>query len=105
MLAQAETLERLRTDLKERYQDRLIRLVLFGSQARREATNMSDIDVLVVLRGDVDPVTEIKTNSQWLSDFCLETEQLVNCLYLSDTAFEHEDTALLRNIRREGVLL
>ena len=105
MLAQAETLERLRTDLKERYQDRLIRLVLFGSQARREATNMSDIDVLVVLKGDVDPVTEIKTNSQWLSDFCLETEQLVNCLYLSDIAFEHEDTALLRNIRREGVLL
>ena len=105
MLANAEILEKLGTELKERYQDRLIRLVLFGSQARGDADSLSDIYVLVVLRGNVDALTEIKANSRWLSDFCLETEQLVNCLYLSDMAFEQENTALLRNIRQEGVLL
>ena len=73
MLANAEILEKLGTELKERYQDRLIRLVLFGSQARGDADSLSDIDVLVVLRGNVDALTEIKANSRWLSDFCLET--------------------------------
>ncbi len=100
-----DILEKLGTDLREHYGDRLAKLVLFGSQARGEATDTSDIDILVVLRGDVDPITEINANSQWLSDFCLDMEQLVNCLYLSDKDFANENTALLRNIRREGIIL
>ncbi|AIE73994.1 MULTISPECIES: nucleotidyltransferase domain-containing protein [unclassified Synechocystis] len=101
----ADTLTKLRADLEKRYGDRLAKVILFGSQARGEAESTSDVDILVVLKGKVDPVAEINANSNWLSDFCLETEQLVNCLYLSDTDFAHEDTALLKNIRREGILL
>lgn len=101
----ADTLTKLRADLAELYGDRLAKVILFGSQARGEAETTSDVDILVVLKGKVDPVAEINANSNWLSDFCLETEQLVNCLYLSAIDFAQEDTALLKNIRREGILL
>jgi predicted nucleotidyltransferase len=53
-----EILNRLRTYLQGLYGDRLERLVLFGSQARAEADHDSDIDVMVVLDGEVDAWAE-----------------------------------------------
>ncbi len=47
----AEALARFRTALRERFGDRLRELVLFGSQARGEATEESDVDLLVVVDG------------------------------------------------------
>ncbi|RMF59342.1 MAG: nucleotidyltransferase domain-containing protein, partial [Bacteroidetes bacterium] len=49
-----------RTTLARLYGNRLVGLVLFGSQARGEANEDSDVDVLVVLRGPVDIFREIK---------------------------------------------
>lgn len=45
----------LRAALEELYGDRLVRLVLYGSQARGDAHDESDVDVLVVLEGPVKP--------------------------------------------------
>ena len=45
----------LRSHFEEIYGDRLVKMVLFGSQARGEADADSDIDVLVVLKGEVNP--------------------------------------------------
>jgi predicted nucleotidyltransferase len=44
----------LENQLRALYGQRLVRLVLFGSQARGDADEGSDIDVLVVLGGPVD---------------------------------------------------
>jgi predicted nucleotidyltransferase len=50
----AEILSKLRSRLEATYKERLVSLLLFCSQARKEATADSDIDVLVVLDGDLD---------------------------------------------------
>ncbi len=47
----AEALGRFRAALRERFGDRLRELVLFGSQARGEATEESDVDLLVIVEG------------------------------------------------------
>ncbi|WP_416667585.1 nucleotidyltransferase family protein [Egbenema bharatensis] len=47
-------LEKLRCSLEQLYGKQLVRLVLFGSQAREDADQDSDIDVLVVLNREVD---------------------------------------------------
>ena len=48
-------LTELRQAFHVEYGDRLAKIVLFGSQARNEAVNGSDIDILIVLKGEVRP--------------------------------------------------
>jgi predicted nucleotidyltransferase len=50
-------LEEFRDKLVAEFGPRLVRLMLFGSVARGEARWDSDVDVLVVLRGAVEPQT------------------------------------------------
>jgi predicted nucleotidyltransferase len=87
------------------YQDRLSKLILFGSQARGEANPDSDIDILVVLKDEVNPVEEIIRNSYLISEICLEYDALINCFYLSESELRHENKLLIKNIKKDGILL
>ena len=98
-----ETIHKLKIQLLEQYQDRLAQIILFGSQARNEAESESDIDLLIVLKGEVNPVLEIKKNNPWICDLCLETDELINCMYLSEEQFQTPNMPLLRNIKKEGI--
>ena len=73
----------LRDYLRQLYQERFDRLVLFGSYARGEATANSDIDVLI----------------------CLKHNQLISRFFLPKSRFETENSPFLRNIRAEGISL
>lgn len=95
----------LKKELGLVYQDRLSKLILFGSQARGDAKPDSDIDILVVLKGEVNPVEEIKRNSYLISEMCLEYEALINCFYFSELTLKQEDKPLIRNIKKDGILL
>jgi len=53
------------------YGERLVRMVLFGSQARGDAEPGSDIDVLVVLKGTVSPGEEIARTVEDVADLSL----------------------------------
>jgi predicted nucleotidyltransferase len=52
-------LAELRRRFEVLYDTRMVKMMLFGSQARGGAEPGSDIDVLVVLRGEVSPCEEI----------------------------------------------
>jgi hypothetical protein len=56
-------LREFREGVERIYGQRLVRLVLFGSQARNDAKPDSDIDVMVVLRGAVRDGEEIERTS------------------------------------------
>ena len=59
-----EKLNRILTQLtfefEKLYGERLVKMLLYGSQAREDAEFGSYIDVLVVLKGPVNPGEEIK---------------------------------------------
>lgn len=95
----------LRQQLKSLYGERLVKLVLFGSQARGDAEPGSDIDVLVVLKGPVKPGEEISRTSELLSDLCLRFGEVVSCVYMDADRFSHRYGPLLRNVRKEGIAL
>jgi predicted nucleotidyltransferase len=101
----SQTLDKLKEQLFRQYQEQLSSLILFGSQARKEASSESDIDVLVLLKGEVNPLIEIKKNSIWLADLCLETEALINCIYLSEEQFQIRNDPLFRQIKQEGIIM
>ena len=98
-------LSTLLSQLSQHYQGRLDRVILFGSYARGEATSDSDIDVLVILEEPVDATVELQQTSQLVAELCLEHNVLISRLFLSRSRYETENSPLLKNIRREGVLV
>jgi uncharacterized protein len=98
-------LKSLKDYLKEEYQDKLDRVILFGSQAREEATEDSDIDVLIVLDDPVSASQEINRTSRFVAELCLEHNLLISRLFMPKSRFEAENSPLLINIRREGIAL
>src|ERR1700730_10489162 len=96
-------LAELRQELEALYGNRLVKLVLFGSQARGDAEPESDIDVLVVLKGPVKPGEEISRTSLMLSDLSLKFGEVVSCIYMDSDRFTHRNGPLLRNVRKEGI--
>ena len=96
-------LSRLREQLAALYGTRLCRLVLFGSRARGDNEADSDIDVLVVLKGTVVPAEEIARTGGVVAALSLEHGVVISCVFVSESSFDHDDTPLLLNVRREGV--
>jgi len=88
---------------EELYGERLVGMVLFGSQARGDAEPGSDIDVLVVLKGPVSPYEEIVRTGEAVADLSLQFNEVISCVFMDEERFTHRNGPLLRNVRREGV--
>jgi predicted nucleotidyltransferase len=102
--------EKLRTILAELrrrfeafYGERLIQMVLFGSYARGDAEPGSDIDVLIVLRGPVNPGKEITGTGDVTASLSLQYDVVISRIFISAEQFSGEQSPLLLNVRREGV--
>ncbi len=85
------------------YGDRLKRVLMYGSCARGEATADSDIDLAVVLAGDVAPGKEIDRMIDAITDINLEYGVLLSVYPVSEDNYQKLNSPLLMNIRREGV--
>lgn len=96
-------LAELRRRFEALYGPRLYRMVLFGSQARGDAEPGSDIDVLVVIEGPVNPAEEIARTIDEVADLSLRHNEVLSCVFISKEEFEHERSPLLLNVQREGV--
>jgi predicted nucleotidyltransferase len=93
----------LRRELDALYGDRLVRVLLFGSQARDEAVSGSDIDVLVVLKPPVRPGPEIGHVGPITARLSLNHDVVISCTFVSAERYALEQTPLLVNARREGI--
>ncbi|MEM8641828.1 MAG: nucleotidyltransferase domain-containing protein [Cyanobacteria bacterium P01_G01_bin.54] len=100
-----EILYRLRDRIASLYQERLHQIILFGSQARGESRSDSDIDILIVLKDEVDSWTEIKRTGQIIAQLCLDHNILINSLFMSRDQYLNHDTTLLRNINQDGIVI
>jgi predicted nucleotidyltransferase len=93
----------LRQRLEALYGDRLVKMLLYGSQARGDARPWSDIDVLLVLRGAVRIAAEIARTEVVLGDLSLKYNVVISCQYVEEDRFARGDGPLLEIIRREGI--
>jgi uncharacterized protein len=98
-------LTELRSHFELLYGDRLTQMILYGSQARGDAEPDSDIDVLVVLKGQVNPGEEIDRTLPIVADLSLHNDVVISCNFMNEERFTNDRGPLLRNIRREGILI
>jgi uncharacterized protein len=98
-------LEELQQALKNFYGDRLIHLILFGSHARQQATEDSDIDILIVLQGPTSPGNEILRLSAIKTDLNLKYNELISVIPVSQLDYQTRSTPFLQTIDREGIIL
>lgn len=96
-------LAELRRGLEQLYGDRLDRVVLYGSHTRGEAHEDSDVDIMIVLKGEVNAWREIQRASEVTYPIELEYEEMITSLLISVEEFEDRGSPLLINVRREGV--
>lgn len=85
------------------YGDRLKQVILYGSCARNEATPDSDIDLAIVLAGEVVPSKEIDRMIDAITDVNLEYGVLLSVYPVSENDYQKRNSPLLMNIRREGI--
>lgn len=94
----------LREGFRNVFGERLHRLILYGSYARGEATRGSDIDLLVVLNGEVGS-DEQRRAREVGRDLFGAGGNVVSATVASRDAFATRNLPLYRNIRAEGTLL
>jgi predicted nucleotidyltransferase len=98
-------LAEVRRRFQRLYGERLVALVLYGSQARGDAEPGSAIDLLVVLRGPVQAGSEIKRTGGLVSDISLDFDEVLTCIFVNDVEFAKGKSPLLLNVRREKILV
>lgn len=98
-------LTELRQALENLYGDRLSRLILFGSQARGDAEEGSDIDILLVLKSPFLFREERKRVGDLIYEIAYENDEVISWLIVDQERFETEESPLLMNVRREGLVL
>jgi len=100
-----EILKEFRAEIEKLYGKRLKNLLIYGSQARGDNTEESDVDVLVVLKGEVIPGKEIDKMIDIITEMNLKYNILLSVYPISDKDYSTVNSPLLMNIRKEGVLI
>ena len=95
----------LKSALHEFYGDHAPVIVIYGSQARHEANPESDIDVLLLYDKTVQPGVEISRLSAILTELNLRYQVLISVLPMYDREYLESNSAFLKNVRREGILI
>jgi len=91
--------------LTNQYKDNLESIILYGSQARNEAKEYSDIDVLIVLKQTFNYREEIAKTSHFIADLSLKYDTVISRAFISEQRFREENNPFVLNVRREGITL
>jgi predicted nucleotidyltransferase len=98
-------LEELDRGLAELYGECYRGLVLFGSYARGEAHEGSDVDLLLLLDGEVGQAREILRAGDVVWPLSLESGYLLALMPISAEAYRESSQPYLMNARKDGVAL
>jgi predicted nucleotidyltransferase len=98
-----DLLAELKQGLAKIYGDRLKAVYLFGSYARGDYQDGSDMDVMIVLSDYEDYGAEIDRSGGLISQLSLQSGISISRVIMKESQWQESDTPLLRNIRAEGM--
>jgi predicted nucleotidyltransferase len=100
-----EILKEFKTNIKKLYGDKLSKIILYGSYARGEQTEDSDVDLAIILKGDIRPFKEIDKMTAIAGEIDLKYNILLSLHPVSEKDYEYSKTPLLLNIHDEEVII
>ena len=99
-------LRELKKGLVEIYGDQLKAVYLFGSFARGEGRLPdSDIDVMIVLKGEFNRWEVSKRSSEFVAALCLENEVVIICHFITDKRYAESKMPFMLNVRKDAVAI
>ncbi len=98
-----KVIKEFRSEIKKLYGGKLKEIILYGSWARGEARDDSDIDLVVVLKGDITPGKEIDMMIDIITDLNMKYDVLISVYPVSESQYHTVKSPLLMNVRREGI--
>ena len=101
-----QAVKELECGMRELYGDNLVRLILYGSKARGDAEEGSDIDILVVLKEMGLTYDEIKKINNIVAPICLENDIVISAIPMGKEWVDADyKTIFIHNATNEGMIL
>lgn len=101
-----EMKEELVQGLTAIFQNNISMIILYGSGARNEATNESDIDIAIIIKKEMDDQTKRRFIS-WAADMDIRYEKVFSIVDIQEDNMKKWERVLpfYQNIRKEGIVL
>lgn len=80
-------------------------MLLYGSYARGEERSDSDLDILIVVKGELDYAALIRQTSALVASLSLENDIVISRTFIEKERFENERSPFTLNVHREGILI
>ena len=96
-------LAELKKGLIELYGARLKAVYLYGSYARGDYNDNSDLDVMIVLNNYTSYWDELVYSAELTSNLSLEYNVTISRMIMTEEQWKKGDLPVLRNIRAEGL--
>lgn len=87
------------------YGNGIKQVLIYGSFARGEATEDSDIDMAVIIDDSLKAENVEKELSDFLFDILLERKELISVFAIPESIFENYNSPFILNTKAEGVAI
>ncbi len=98
-----QLLRELKLELQKLYGDQLVALILYGSYARGQAHEDSDIDVAMILKSYERPYQEITRTGEIASRFSLDYDRLIALIPFREKDWRETQSPFFANLRKDGI--
>lgn len=101
-----EMKEELVQGLTTIFQNNISMIILYGSVARNEATNESDVDIAIIIKKEMDDQTK-KRFISWAADMDIRYEKVFSIVDIREDNMKKWERVLpfYQNIRKDGIVL
>ena len=96
-------MKELKEGLVRIYGDRLKGVYLYGSYARGDYRQGSDVDVMILLKDYKNYFEELRRSTELASDISLEYDVAISRLIIKEVQWQESVMPLVRNIHKDGM--
>jgi len=98
-------IEEIKSKLTGIYKDRLKGIILFGSYARGDSAEGSDIDIIILLENLTNAIQEYDRISKDICDIGFKYDTIVSIIHIDADEYNTAMFPFVLNARREGIVI